>query len=205
MLRNKALYLEKATEEYSSGARHWGYYRPDSTSGKTFASGTGGMGLKSQADQISHTLPTTRHRCNLLSVGLGAKPRRWAPLTRDTRKGIKIRFFLTHIAVSSHLKSFFKQKFRQSMLKNALFFEKSWKNRRSVGGSAPNPRWPPEAGGGAPSSHSCYSHSTYVLLLNTAQIGIVKITTYYFILERRSCPLSQACLPGSNLYLRHRS
>jgi len=22
-------------------------------------------------------------------VGLGAKPRRWAPLTRDTRKGIK--------------------------------------------------------------------------------------------------------------------
>jgi len=31
-------------------------------------------------------LPTTRHRCNL---DCGAKPQRWAPLTRDTRKGIK--------------------------------------------------------------------------------------------------------------------
>jgi len=34
-------------------------------------------------------LPTTRHRCNLWGVVPGAKPRRWAPLTRDTRKGIK--------------------------------------------------------------------------------------------------------------------
>jgi len=32
-------------------------------------------------------LPTTRHRCTLM--GLGAKPRRWAPLIRDTRNGIK--------------------------------------------------------------------------------------------------------------------
>jgi len=64
------------------------------------------MGFKSQADQISHTLPNTRHRCNLdvwalaqsrgdghrslvTPVGPGAKPRRWAPLTRDTRKSIK--------------------------------------------------------------------------------------------------------------------
>jgi len=31
-------------------------------------------------------LPTTRHRCNLVCVNLGAKSRRWAPLTRDTRK-----------------------------------------------------------------------------------------------------------------------
>jgi len=45
-------------------------YRPDSTSGKTFASGTGGMRFKSRADQIYHTLPTTRHRCNLDCVGL---------------------------------------------------------------------------------------------------------------------------------------
>jgi len=49
----------------------------------------GGMGFKYRADQISHTLPTTRHRCNLDCVDLGAKLRRWAPLTRDTRKGIK--------------------------------------------------------------------------------------------------------------------
>jgi len=63
--------------------------RPDSTRGKTFASGAGGMGLKSRANQISHTLPTTRHRCNLDCVGLGAKPRRWAPLTLDTQKGIQ--------------------------------------------------------------------------------------------------------------------
>jgi len=34
-------------------------------SGKTSASGSGGMGFKFQADQISHTLPTTRHCCNL--------------------------------------------------------------------------------------------------------------------------------------------
>jgi len=33
-------------------------------------------------------LPMTRHCCNLDCVGLGAKPRRWAPLTRDTQKGI---------------------------------------------------------------------------------------------------------------------
>jgi len=38
---------------------------PDSERGKTFASGAGGMGFKFRADQISDTLPTTRHRCNL--------------------------------------------------------------------------------------------------------------------------------------------
>jgi len=32
-------------------------------------------------------LPTTRHRCNLDCMGLGAKPRRWASLNRDSRKG----------------------------------------------------------------------------------------------------------------------
>jgi len=47
------------------------------------------MGFKSRADQISHTLPAARHRCNLDCMGLGAKPWIWAPLTRDTRKGIK--------------------------------------------------------------------------------------------------------------------
>jgi len=47
------------------------------------------MGFKSRADQISHTLPTTRHRCNLDCVSPGAKPRRWKPPIRDTRKGIK--------------------------------------------------------------------------------------------------------------------
>jgi len=34
-------------------------------------------------------LPTTRHRCILECMGLGVKPRRWAPLIRDNRKGIK--------------------------------------------------------------------------------------------------------------------
>jgi len=38
---------------------------PDGASTKTFASGAGGMGFKSRTDQISHTLPTTCHRCNL--------------------------------------------------------------------------------------------------------------------------------------------
>jgi len=46
---------------------------------------------ESRADQISHTLPTTRHRCNLDSMGLGAKPRRWAPLTQASI--VKIWFF----------------------------------------------------------------------------------------------------------------
>jgi len=64
-------------------------HQPDGTSCKTFVSGAGDMRLKSWADQISHTLPTTRHRCNLWSVGLGAKLRRLAALTRDTRKGIE--------------------------------------------------------------------------------------------------------------------
>jgi len=45
--------------------------RPDRTSDKIYASGAGGMGFKFWADQISHTLPTTRHRCNLDCVGLG--------------------------------------------------------------------------------------------------------------------------------------
>jgi len=39
--------------------------RPDDGSGKTSTAGAGGMGFKSRADQISHTLPTTRYRCNL--------------------------------------------------------------------------------------------------------------------------------------------
>jgi len=43
------------------------------------------MGFKSRADQISHTLLTTRHRYNLdVFIGPGAKPPSWAPLTRDT-------------------------------------------------------------------------------------------------------------------------
>jgi len=46
-------------------------------------------GSNSEPDQISYMLPTTRHRCNLWNVVLGAKSRRWAPLTRDTQKGIK--------------------------------------------------------------------------------------------------------------------
>jgi len=64
-------------------------HRSDGTSGKTFASGTRGMGFKFRANQISHTLPTTRHRYNLWSAGSGANPLRWASLTHDTRKGIK--------------------------------------------------------------------------------------------------------------------
>jgi len=37
----------------------------DGASNKTFASGAGSMGFKSRDDKISHTLPMTRHRCNL--------------------------------------------------------------------------------------------------------------------------------------------
>jgi len=47
------------------------------------------MGFKSRTGQIFHTLPTTNRRCNLRVWAPGAKQRRWGPLTRDTRKGIK--------------------------------------------------------------------------------------------------------------------
>jgi len=39
--------------------------RPDSTSDKRYASGVGSMEFKSRAEQISHTLPATCHRCHL--------------------------------------------------------------------------------------------------------------------------------------------
>jgi len=59
------------------------------------------------------------------------------------------------------------------MLKNALFFEKSWKIAAASGAPPPIPRWPPAAEGGAPRPPSYSSHSTYipVLLLRTAQIS----------------------------------
>jgi len=50
------------------------------------------------------------------------------------------------------------------MLKNALFLEKAEK-------IAAASRWPPAAGGSASKPSSCYSQSTYVLLLSTAQIS----------------------------------
>jgi len=49
--------------------------RLDGASDKTSASDAGGMGFKSRADQISHTLPWTRHRCKPWCVGPDAKPR----------------------------------------------------------------------------------------------------------------------------------
>jgi len=62
-------------------------FRQDGTSGETSASGTGGMGFKSRSDQI-YTLPTTHYRCNV-EVWALTQLRRWASLTRDTRKDIK--------------------------------------------------------------------------------------------------------------------
>jgi len=37
----------------------------DGASGKTFASNAGSTGFKFQNDEISHTLPMNRYRCNL--------------------------------------------------------------------------------------------------------------------------------------------
>jgi len=52
-----------------------------STSCKTTASGAKGMGFKSQADKISHTLPATRHCC-YLEVWVLAQ-RKLAPFTHS--------------------------------------------------------------------------------------------------------------------------
>jgi len=43
------------------------------------------------------------------------------------------------------------------MPKTRYFLEKSCKNRRSVGGSAPKPPWPPAAGA-PPQTPCCCSH-----------------------------------------------
>jgi len=55
------------------------------TSSEMSASDAGGMGFKSRADQVTNDSPPLQP----WSVGPGAKLWRWAPLTRDTRKGIK--------------------------------------------------------------------------------------------------------------------
>jgi len=60
----------------------------DGTHGKTSASGAESMGFKSRADQISHTLPATRHRWNRKVWAL-AQIRVDGSLTCNTRKGIK--------------------------------------------------------------------------------------------------------------------
>jgi len=61
----------------------------------------------------------------------------------------------------SHFNTPFKQKFRSKHALNALFFEKSWANRLSLGGFTPNP--PLASGGWGTRPPSCYSHSTYVI------------------------------------------
>jgi len=51
------------------------------------------------------------------------------------------------------------------------FLIKAGKIAEALGAQLPTPRWPPAAGGSAPRPPSCYSHSTYELLLSTAQIS----------------------------------
>jgi len=56
------------------------------------------------------------------------------------------------------------------MLKKLHFLKKAGKIAAALGAPPPNPHWPPAAGGYAPRLLNCCSHSTYVLLLRTAQI-----------------------------------
>jgi len=51
------------------------------------------------------------------------------------------------------------------MLKNALFFGKSWKNRPALEAPPTKPCWPPVA-----RPPSCYSQLNEVLLLRTVKI-----------------------------------
>jgi len=90
----KELYSSYATDNMTSFSPSLMFFsggatalinRPDGESGKTFVSGARGMKFKSRLDQISHMLTTTRHHCNIEVWALGAKTRRWASLTRDTR------------------------------------------------------------------------------------------------------------------------
>jgi len=50
--------------------------------------------------------------------------------------------------------------------------KKKMKNRRSVGGSAPNP---PAAGGSAPRPPSCYSHHTLQLFSKKAFVALTSL------------------------------
>jgi len=54
---------------------------------KRSASGSGGMGCKSQADQNFHMLPTIRYPATL--KGLDAKAWRWAPHSNGHVKRVK--------------------------------------------------------------------------------------------------------------------
>jgi len=51
--------------KYFSGDAAFTQHRPESTNSKTYASRSGCMGFKSRADQISLTLPATRHHWKL--------------------------------------------------------------------------------------------------------------------------------------------
>jgi len=62
------------------------------------------------------------------------------------------------------------------------FLEKVEKIAAALGAPSQKPRWPPADEGGTPRPASCYSHSTYVILLSTdvsdfLVLYIVKITT----------------------------
>jgi len=60
---------------------------PDSTSGKTFASGSNPEPIKSP---IRCQRLATVATLIVWALSLGVKPRRWELLTRDTRKGINL-------------------------------------------------------------------------------------------------------------------
>jgi len=100
----------------------------------------------------------------------------WKKLQKNTapvRTGIGDA--LTH-ALQSFKNTFLSRNLDQSMLKIALFIEKSWKHCHSVGGS--DPQFPLASSGWVvPRPTSCYSHSSKRVTLSTAWIlGIVKIT-----------------------------
>jgi len=96
----------------------------DGISAKMCASGTGDIGFKSWADQISHTLPMTRrHHCNHEVWALAQNRWNWnRSLDRDTRKGI----------LCEYNKDFILFKFfRNCSLLNKYFdqWRKSWECR----------------------------------------------------------------------------
>jgi len=102
-----------------------------------------------------------------------------------------------HFAVIE--KTCLSRKFDQYMLKNALFFGKTGKIAAALGAPSPTPRWPPATGGSVPRSPSCCPITCYIVQISQCPKNYDLRTVLSHTCVSVGGPLSQACLPVSNL------